>query len=134
MQGDINTEYNKYPLPGPTPDNVPDGSEDKTGVPQNEAALEALQEAIRRVRDAPPSLTTVCFYAFQHTDQQLNAAEVSGDSRLLAAAFDSSAVKLWSLRARKLKAGPHRADVSKVRLACDLLEEEVSLKCVSVCV
>ncbi|XP_028829330.1 TAF5-like RNA polymerase II p300/CBP-associated factor-associated factor 65 kDa subunit 5L [Denticeps clupeoides] len=96
----------------------------RSGLPQNEAAHEALQDSIKRVRDGPPSLTTVCFYAFQHTEQQLNTAEVSGDSRLLAAGFDSSAVKLWSLRARKLKAGPHRADVSKIRLACDVLEEE----------
>ncbi|XP_030636577.1 TAF5-like RNA polymerase II p300/CBP-associated factor-associated factor 65 kDa subunit 5L [Chanos chanos] len=94
------------------------------GLPQNEAALEALQDCIKRVREGPPSLTTVCFYAFQHTEQLLNAAEVSADSRLLAAGFDNSAVKLWSLRARKLKATPHRADVAKVRLACDILEEE----------
>ncbi|XP_068080221.1 TAF5-like RNA polymerase II p300/CBP-associated factor-associated factor 65 kDa subunit 5L isoform X1 [Danio rerio] len=94
------------------------------GLPQNEAALENLQDCIKRVREGPPSLTTVCFYAFQHTEQLLNTAEVSADSRLLAAGFDNSAVKLWSLRARKLKAGPHRADVSKIRLACDVLEEE----------
>ncbi len=97
------------------------------GLPQSEAALEALQDCIKRVREGPPSLTTVCFYAFQHTDQLLNTAEVSADSRLLAAGFDNSAVKLWSLRARKLKAGPHRTDVSQIRLACDLLEEEVSV-------
>lgn len=94
--------------------------------PQNEAALEVLQDCIRRVREGPPSLTTVCFYAFENTEQLLNAAEVSPDSRLLAAAFDNSALKLWSLRARKLKAGPCRANVSKIRLACDLVEEEVS--------
>ncbi len=97
------------------------------GLPQSEAALEVLQDCIKRVREGPPSLTTVCFYAFQHTDQLLNTAEVSADSRLLAAGFDNSAVKLWSLRARKLKAGPHRTDVSQIRLACDLLEEEVSV-------
>lgn len=96
------------------------------GLPQNEAALEALQDCIKRVREGPPSLTTVCFYAFQHTEQLLNTAEVSPDSRLLAAGFDNSTVKLWSLRARKLKAGPHKADVAKIRLACDVLEEEVS--------
>ncbi|XP_045073652.1 TAF5-like RNA polymerase II p300/CBP-associated factor-associated factor 65 kDa subunit 5L isoform X1 [Coregonus clupeaformis] len=95
-----------------------------TGIPQSEAALEALQDCIKKVREGPPSLTTVCFYAFQHTEQLLNAAEVSADSKLLAAGFDSSAVKLWSLRARKLKARPHRADVSHIRLACDVLEEE----------
>ncbi|XP_045073848.1 TAF5-like RNA polymerase II p300/CBP-associated factor-associated factor 65 kDa subunit 5L [Coregonus clupeaformis] len=95
-----------------------------TGIPQSEAALESLQDCIKKVREGPPSLTTVCFYAFQHTEQLLNAAEVSADSKLLAAGFDSSAVKLWSLRARKLKARPHRADVSHIRLACDVLEEE----------
>ncbi|XP_063053808.1 TAF5-like RNA polymerase II p300/CBP-associated factor-associated factor 65 kDa subunit 5L [Engraulis encrasicolus] len=103
---------------------LPDELGRPLGLPQSEAALEALQDSIRRVREGPPSLTTVCFYAFQHTDQQLNAAEVSPDSRLLAAAFDTSALKLWSLRARKLKAGPHRVDVSRIHLACDLLEEE----------
>lgn len=107
-----------------------EGVEVTAGLPQSEAALEALQDCIKRVREGPPSLTTVCFYAFQHTDQLLNTAEVSADSRLLAAGFDNSAVKLWSLRARKLKAGPHRTDVSKIRLACDVLEEEVSVSLV----
>ncbi|KAG9330513.1 hypothetical protein AGOR_G00100600 [Albula goreensis] len=94
------------------------------GLPPNEAAAEALQDCIKRVKDGPPSLTTVCFYAFHHTDQLLNTAEISADSKLLAAGFDSSAVKLWSLRARKLKAEPHRVDVSRIRLACDVLDEE----------
>ncbi|KAF7646855.1 hypothetical protein LDENG_00181500 [Lucifuga dentata] len=102
-----------------------EGMEVPAGLPQSEAALEALQDCIRKVREGPPSLTTVCFYAFQHTEQLLNTAEVSSDSRLLAAGFDSSTVKLWSLRARKLKARPHQADVSRIHLACDVLEEEV---------
>ncbi|XP_039660790.1 TAF5-like RNA polymerase II p300/CBP-associated factor-associated factor 65 kDa subunit 5L [Perca fluviatilis] len=101
-----------------------EGVEVPAGIPQSEAALEALQDCIKKVREGPPTLTTVCFYAFHHTEQTLNAAEVSADSRLLAAGFDSSTVKLWSLRARKLKAKPHRADVSLIHLACDVLEEE----------
>lgn len=100
------------------------GMEVPAGIPQSEVALDALQDSIRRVREGPPSLTTVCFYAFHHTEQLLNSAEVSADSRLLAAGFDNSAVKLWSLRARKLKARPHQADVSRVHLACDVLEEQ----------
>lgn len=103
-----------------------DGVEVPAGVPQSEAALEALQDCIKKVREGPPTLTTVCFYAFHHTERMLNTAEVSADSRLLAAGFDSSTVKLWSLRARKLKAKLHQADVSLVHLACDVLEEEVS--------
>ena len=36
---------------------------------QNEAALEVLQESIKRVKDGPPSLATViCFYAFYNTE------------------------------------------------------------------
>ncbi|XP_037327869.2 TAF5-like RNA polymerase II p300/CBP-associated factor-associated factor 65 kDa subunit 5L [Pungitius pungitius] len=101
-----------------------EGVEVPAGVPQSEAALEALQDCIKKVREGPPTLTTVCFYAFHHTEQTLNAAEVSADSRLLAAGFDSSTVKLWSLRPRKLKARAHRADVSLIHLACDVLEEE----------
>uniref|UniRef100_A0A3Q4M9V6 TAF5-like RNA polymerase II, p300/CBP-associated factor (PCAF)-associated factor n=1 Tax=Neolamprologus brichardi TaxID=32507 RepID=A0A3Q4M9V6_NEOBR len=102
-----------------------DGVEVPAGIPQNEAALEALQDCVKKVREGPPSLTTVCFYAFHHTEQMLNTAEVSADSRLLAGGFDTSTVKLWSLRARKLKARPHQADVSHIHLACDVLEEEV---------
>ncbi|KAK2817503.1 hypothetical protein Q5P01_025694 [Channa striata] len=75
-----------------------DGVEVPAGIPQSEAALETLQDCIKKV---------------------------SADSRLLAGGFDSSTVKLWSLRARKLKARPHQADVSRIHLACDVLEEDV---------
>lgn len=102
-----------------------EGMEVPAGIPQNEAAFEALQDCIKKVREGPPSLTTICLYAFHHTEQMLNTAEVSADSRLLAAGFDCSTVKLWSLRARKLKARSHQADVSRVHLACDVLEEEL---------
>ncbi|KAM8953354.1 TAF5-like RNA polymerase II p300/CBP-associated factor-associated factor 65 kDa subunit 5L isoform 1-T1 [Pelodytes ibericus] len=93
---------------------------------QNEAALEQLQDCIKRVKDGPPSLTTICFYAFYNTEQLLNTAEISPDSKLLAGGFDNSCVKLWSLRSKKLKAEPHKVDVSRIRLACDILEEENS--------
>ncbi|XP_068607493.1 TAF5-like RNA polymerase II p300/CBP-associated factor-associated factor 65 kDa subunit 5L [Brachionichthys hirsutus] len=108
-----------------------EGVEVPAGIPQSEAALEVLQDCIKKVREGPPTLTTVCFYAFHHTEQLLNTAEVSADSRLLAAGFDSSTVKLWSLRARKLKAKAHRADVSFIHLACDVLEEDVGEELVS---
>ncbi|XP_068178741.1 TAF5-like RNA polymerase II p300/CBP-associated factor-associated factor 65 kDa subunit 5L [Antennarius striatus] len=108
-----------------------EGVEVPAGIPQSEAALEVLQDCIKKVREGPPTLTTVCFYAFHHTEQLLNTAEVSADSRLLAAGFDSSTVKLWSLRARKLKAKAHQADVSFIHLACDVLEEEEGEELVS---
>uniref|UniRef100_A0A8D0HQA9 TAF5-like RNA polymerase II p300/CBP-associated factor-associated factor 65 kDa subunit 5L n=1 Tax=Sphenodon punctatus TaxID=8508 RepID=A0A8D0HQA9_SPHPU len=83
---------------------------------QNEAALDILQDSIKRVKDGPPTLTTICFYAFYNTEQLLNTAEISLDSKLLAAGFDNSCVKLWSLRSRKLKSEPHLVDVSQIRL------------------
>ncbi|XP_069463530.1 TAF5-like RNA polymerase II p300/CBP-associated factor-associated factor 65 kDa subunit 5L isoform X2 [Ambystoma mexicanum] len=91
---------------------------------QNEAALDMLQDSIKKVRDGPPSLTTICFYAFYNTEQLLNTAEISADSKLLAAGFDNSCVKLWSLRSRKLKSEPHAVDISHIHLACDVLDEE----------
>ncbi|KAJ8416063.1 hypothetical protein AAFF_G00380850 [Aldrovandia affinis] len=109
---------------GADPGEGPEPGDTAPSLPPNEAAAEALQDCIKWVKDGPPSLTTVCFYAFHHTDQLLNAAEISADSKLLAAGFDNSAIKLWSLRARKLKAEPHRVDVSRIHLACDVLDEE----------
>ncbi|KAI4579500.1 hypothetical protein MJT46_000868 [Ovis ammon polii x Ovis aries] len=91
---------------------------------QNEAALELLQESIKRVKDGPPSLTTIYFYAFYNTEQLLNTVEVSPDSKLLAAGFDNSCIKLWSLHSKKLKSEPHHVNVSRIHLACDFLEEE----------
>ncbi|ERE87312.1 TAF5-like RNA polymerase II CBP-associated factor-associated factor subunit 5L [Cricetulus griseus] len=91
---------------------------------QNGAALEVLQESIKRVKDGPPSLTTICFYAFYNTEQLLKTAEISSDSKLLAAGFDNSCIKLWSLRSKKLKSEPHHVDTSRIRLSCDTLEEE----------
>ncbi|MEJ1287950.1 hypothetical protein NN561_018977 [Cricetulus griseus] len=80
---------------------------------QNGAALEVLQESIKRVKDGPPSLTTICFYAFYNTEQLLKTAEISSDSKLLAAGFDNSCIKLWSLRSKKLKSEPHHVDTSR---------------------
>ncbi|XP_015359798.1 TAF5-like RNA polymerase II p300/CBP-associated factor-associated factor 65 kDa subunit 5L isoform X3 [Marmota marmota marmota] len=119
------TDYQLYASGGPRGES---GSLEPPDVPspllQNEAALEVLQDSIKRVKDGPPSLTTICFYAFYNTEQLLNTAEVSPDSRLLAAGFDNSCIKLWSLRSKKLKAEPHQVDTSRIRLACDTLEEE----------
>ncbi|XP_072265333.1 TAF5-like RNA polymerase II p300/CBP-associated factor-associated factor 65 kDa subunit 5L [Pyxicephalus adspersus] len=101
-----------------------DSQDVPTPILQNEAALEQLHDCIKKVKDGPPSLTTVCFYAFYNTDNLLNTAEISPNGKLLAAGFDNSSVKLWSLRSKKLKTQPHTVNVSHIRLACDILEEE----------
>ncbi|KAB0396368.1 hypothetical protein E2I00_005580, partial [Balaenoptera physalus] len=124
------TDYQLYASSGPS--RGEGGGLEPADVPapilQNEAALEVLQESIKRVKDGPPSLTTICFYAFYNTEQLLNTAEVSPDSKLLAAGFDNSCIKLWSLRSKKLKSEPHRVDVSRIHLACDILEKESAWK------
>ncbi|XP_044146029.1 TAF5-like RNA polymerase II p300/CBP-associated factor-associated factor 65 kDa subunit 5L isoform X2 [Bufo gargarizans] len=91
---------------------------------QNEAALEQLQDCIKRVKDGPPSCTTVCFYAFYNTDSLLNTADISPNGKLLVAGFDNSSIKLWSLRTKKLRAETNRVDVSRIQLASDILEED----------
>ncbi|KFO19275.1 TAF5-like RNA polymerase II p300/CBP-associated factor-associated factor 65 kDa subunit 5L [Fukomys damarensis] len=91
---------------------------------QDEGALEALQESIRRVRAGPPSLTTLYLYTFCDTQQLLNTAEVAPDSKLLAAGFDSSCIRIWKLCSQKLKSQSHCTDISRIRLACDILEQE----------
>ncbi|KAJ8787322.1 hypothetical protein J1605_005727 [Eschrichtius robustus] len=130
------TDYQLYASGGPS--RGEGGGLEPADVPapilQNEAALEVLQESIKRVKDGPPSLTTICFYAFYNTEQLLNTAEVSPDSKLLAAGFDNSCIKLWSLRSKKLKSEPHRVDVSRIHLACDILEKEVGMSVFLPCI
>ncbi|XP_064411934.1 TAF5-like RNA polymerase II p300/CBP-associated factor-associated factor 65 kDa subunit 5L [Latimeria chalumnae] len=126
VQASQRTDYQLY-TSGPSLRNDSNSLE-PTDLPasilQNEAALDMLQDSIKRVKEGPPSLTTICFYAFHNTDQLLNTAEISPDSKLLASGFDNSCVKLWSLRSKKLKLEPNQVDVSKINLACDILGEE----------
>ena len=91
---------------------------------QKEEDLDILQETIKRVQDGPPSLTTIYTYTFYNTEQLLNTAEVSPDSRLLAAGFDNSCIKLWSPCSKKLKSEPPQVDASHIHLAHDVPEED----------
>uniref|UniRef100_A0A8C2MU69 TFIID subunit TAF5 NTD2 domain-containing protein n=1 Tax=Cricetulus griseus TaxID=10029 RepID=A0A8C2MU69_CRIGR len=103
------TDYQLYASDGssrsessdPEPPDVPNS------ILQNGAALEVLQEKIKQVKDGPLSLTTTCFYAFYNTEQLLDTAEISSDSKLLAAGFENSRIKLWK---------PHHVDTSSIRL------------------
>ncbi|XP_055252592.1 TAF5-like RNA polymerase II p300/CBP-associated factor-associated factor 65 kDa subunit 5L [Moschus berezovskii] len=90
---------------------------------QNKEELDILQESIKRVQDGPPSLTTIYSYAFYNTEQQLNTAEASPDCKLLAAGFDNSCIKLWSLTS-KFKSKPHEGDASCIHLAYDTREDD----------
>ncbi|EGW09521.1 TAF5-like RNA polymerase II p300/CBP-associated factor-associated factor 65 kDa subunit 5L [Cricetulus griseus] len=126
VQPSKKTDYQLYASDGssrsessdPEPPDVPNS------ILQNGAALAVLQESIKQVKDGPPSLTTICLYAFYNTEQLLDTAEISSDCKLLAAGFDNSCIKLWSLWSKKLKSEPHHVDTSFICLACDTLEEE----------
>ncbi|KAI4554162.1 hypothetical protein MJG53_019461 [Ovis ammon polii x Ovis aries] len=88
---------------------------------QKEEDLDILQETIKRIQDGPPSLTTIYTYTFYNTEQLLNTAEASPDNNLLAAGFNNSRIKLWSLTS-KFKSKPHQVDVSRIHLTYDTLE------------
>uniref|UniRef100_A0A8C6DR86 TFIID subunit TAF5 NTD2 domain-containing protein n=1 Tax=Moschus moschiferus TaxID=68415 RepID=A0A8C6DR86_MOSMO len=90
---------------------------------QNKQELDILEESIKRVQDGPPSLTTIYSYAFYNTEQQLNTAEASPDCKLLAAGFDNSCIKLWSLTS-KFKSKPHEGDASCIHLAYDTRKDD----------
>ncbi|XP_070318714.1 TAF5-like RNA polymerase II p300/CBP-associated factor-associated factor 65 kDa subunit 5L [Odocoileus virginianus] len=91
---------------------------------QKEEELDILQETIKCVQDGPPSLITIYSYAFYNTAQQLNTAEASPDSKLLAAGFDNSCIKLWSLTSKKFKPNPHQVDASRIDLTYDIPEDD----------
>ncbi|KAM9669251.1 TAF5-like RNA polymerase II p300/CBP-associated factor-associated factor 65 kDa subunit 5L [Dama dama] len=91
---------------------------------QKEEELDILQETIKCVQDGPPSLITIYSYAFYNTAQLLNTAEASPDSKLLAAGFDNSCIKLWSLTSKKFKPNPHQVDASRIDLAYDIPEDD----------
>ncbi|KFO35594.1 TAF5-like RNA polymerase II p300/CBP-associated factor-associated factor 65 kDa subunit 5L [Fukomys damarensis] len=73
---------------------------------QNEAAPGSYKRA-SKVQDVP---LTICFYAFYNTEQLLNTAEIASESKLLAAGFDNSCIKLWGLWSKELKLEPHFVD------------------------
>uniref|UniRef100_A0A2K6BF33 TFIID subunit TAF5 NTD2 domain-containing protein n=1 Tax=Macaca nemestrina TaxID=9545 RepID=A0A2K6BF33_MACNE len=116
------TDYQLYASgsSSPSENNDLDAPDTPSPILQKEAALEVLQESIKQVKDGPPSLTTICFYA-----QLLNTAEISPNSKPLAAGFDNSCMKLWSLQSKKLRSESHQVVMSHIYLACDILEEEV---------
>ncbi|CAI9180177.1 unnamed protein product [Rangifer tarandus platyrhynchus] len=91
---------------------------------QKEEELDILQETIKCVQDGPPSLITIYSYAFYNTAQQLNTAEASPDRKLLAAGFDNSCIKLWSLTSKKFKPNPHQVDESRIDLTYDIPEDD----------
>lgn len=63
------TDYQLYASSSSSPseNNDLDAPDTPSPILQKEAALEVLQESIKQVKDGPPSLTTICFYAVYNT-------------------------------------------------------------------
>lgn len=66
--------------------------------------INAMKEAIKRVRLGPECLPSICFYTFLNSYLGVTVADISEDSTLLAAGFGDSSMRVWTLTPNKLKA------------------------------
>ncbi|XP_071496090.1 TAF5-like RNA polymerase II p300/CBP-associated factor-associated factor 65 kDa subunit 5L [Diadema antillarum] len=87
------------------------------------AHLAEINSTIDKVQRGPPSLPSIILYSVLNAYQGLSCVSISDDSQLLAGGFEDSAVRVWSLSPKKLRAQPHEVDVSRVNLAGDCLQD-----------
>ncbi|XP_070534778.1 TAF5-like RNA polymerase II p300/CBP-associated factor-associated factor 65 kDa subunit 5L [Ptychodera flava] len=109
-----------------------DGNPDNAVSMETEAAkkkssssvtLRSLKECIQKVREGPPSLSSILYYSLINTYQGLNCVNISKDQKLLCGGFDNSVLKLWSLTPKKLKSAEHEVEISKIHVAGDFISE-----------
>lgn len=81
--------------------------------------VNAMREALKRVRLGPNSLPSICFYTFLNTHQGVTSAEISEDSSLLSAGATDSVLRIWSLNANKLKAMKPASELEHVDKEAD---------------
>ncbi|XP_064480248.1 TAF5-like RNA polymerase II p300/CBP-associated factor-associated factor 65 kDa subunit 5L [Ornithodoros turicata] len=84
-----------------------------------EATVLSLKQVIKKVRDGPPCLPSVCLYAVSQGTSGLCSAAQQSNGSLLACGFENSSVRLWNLQSQPLVSDTQNVDVSKVFLACD---------------
>ncbi|XP_041360562.1 TAF5-like RNA polymerase II p300/CBP-associated factor-associated factor 65 kDa subunit 5L [Gigantopelta aegis] len=93
----------------------------------SEVSLPVLQQCIKKIREGPPCLASICFYTFINAYQGLCSASISPDNGLLSAAFEDSSIMLWSLLPGHLQTEPSDGDSRRLRLAVDdILQEDAS--------
>lgn len=64
--------------------------------------VEAVKDWSKRLHLGPrASLPSVCMYTFHHTNNNMNCAEFSPDSTMIACGFQESYIRLWSIKADK---------------------------------
>lgn len=68
---------------------------------------QAIREVSKRLKLGPETLPSVCFYTLlnghHHHNSAALCAEISEDSRLMAAGFSDSSIRVWALAEEKLK-------------------------------
>lgn len=68
---------------------------------------QAIREVSKRLKLGPETLPSVCFYTLLNGHHHHNSAalcgEISEDSRLMAAGFSDSSIRVWALAEEKLK-------------------------------
>jgi len=84
--------------------------------------LAMYKEIGKRLNVGPEKIPSVCFYTVLHS-HGLNSVEVSDDSSLLAAGFEDSSIKVWSLTPKKLRVLKSTGELSRIdKEADDVLE------------
>lgn len=76
--------------------------------------INAMKEAIKRVRLGPESLPSICFYTFLNSYLGVTVSDISEDSTLLAAGFGDSSIRVWTLTPNKLKAMKSAQDLETI--------------------
>lgn len=67
--------------------------------------IQAVKDSRHRIRigTTQSALPSVCMYTFHNTHDDMNNLVFSNDSKLVAAGFSDSFIKLWSLEGKRLK-------------------------------
>lgn len=81
--------------------------------------VNAMKEALKRVKLGPDFLPSICFYTFLNCHLGVTVAEISEDSTLLAAGFGDSLVRVWSLTPVKLKSMKSAQDLETIDKEAD---------------
>ncbi|KAK2161396.1 hypothetical protein LSH36_117g03091 [Paralvinella palmiformis] len=92
-------------------------------VIQNEISLSSLQQCIKKVRDGPPCLPSVCLYSLTNASQGLCSVDLSNDMSLLVSGYEDSSLRLWSLTSEKLQSATCEVNPSQVHMSGDYCED-----------
>ncbi|XP_071958394.1 TAF5-like RNA polymerase II p300/CBP-associated factor-associated factor 65 kDa subunit 5L isoform X2 [Antedon mediterranea] len=94
------------------------------------AHTSSLDHVIHKVQTGPPSMPSICHYTVLNTNQRLACTSLSHDAQLLCGGFENSSLQVWSLTSKKLKRQQRAADVSKIHVAGEFIEEKLEAESV----